>query len=143
MHRPFVLSTRKIPVLHRLVDIVIIKCNLFAELTEQQKDINRTAADHVEVKIRAVGLDPAQSDLFEAWRNLTAEQLDMLSRMEHERWSAPLWINGYTAGVRNDALRKHPNLIPYDELDADTQAYDTDQVKIAGVYYTAALEASS
>ena len=113
------------------------------QLTEHQKDSNRTAADHIEVKIRAVGLDPAQSDLLEVWRNLTAEQLDVLSRVEHERWSAPLWINGYIAGERNDALRKHPNLIPYDELDAGTQAYDTDQVKKAAVYYTAALGASS
>jgi hypothetical protein len=113
------------------------------QLTEHQKDSNRTAADHIEVKIRAMGLDPAQADLLEVWQQLTAEQLDLLSRVEHERWSAPLWINGYTAGERNDTLRRHPDLIPYDELNAATQAYDTDQVKQAAVYYTAALNASN
>ena len=107
------------------------------QLTEYQKDSNRTAADHIEVKIRAAGLDPAQPDLLEAWQQLTAEQLDMLSRIEHERWAASLWINGYKTGKRNDALRMHPNLVPYDELDAGTQAYDTDQVQKAAVYYTA------
>jgi hypothetical protein len=104
-------------------------------LTEEQKDVNRRAADHIEVKIRAVGLDPTQPDLREAWQNLSDEQLDMLSRMEHERWAAPLWLNGYRPGTRDDAAHTHPNLVPFDELDQSTKDYDTEQCKEAANYY--------
>lgn len=73
-------------------------------------------------------------DLVEDWEKLSAEQLDILSRMEHERWAAPLWMSGYMPGERNDAARIHPNLVPYDDLDQDTKDYDTEQVKQAAVY---------
>ena len=106
----------------------------WGELTEEQKDINRTAADHIEIKIRAVGLDPEQPDLLQAWKKLTPEQLDLLSEMEHERWCAPLWLSGYKLGDRDDDTRKHPNLVPYDELDQSTKDYDTEQVKMAAQY---------
>ena len=108
------------------------------QLTEYQKDSNRTAADHLDVKIRSVELDPAQADLLDAWKKLSSKQLDMLARMEHERWAAQLWINGYKQGERDDANRTHPNLVPYKELDKGVQKYDIDQVKEAAVYYTAA-----
>ena len=58
----------------------------------------------------------------------------MLSRMEHERWAAPLWLNGYRPGTRDDAAHTHPNLVPFDELDQSTKDYDTEQVKMAAEY---------
>ena len=108
------------------------------QLTPDQQDCNRAAADHITVKIRAVGLDPKQSDLLKAWQNLTEAQLDMLARVEHQRWAAPLWINGYTQGARDDAHHTHPNLVPYDALDQGTQDYDTAQVIAAAAHYVAA-----
>jgi hypothetical protein len=104
------------------------------QLTEYQKDLNRAAADHIAVKIRAVGLDSAQLDLREAWQKLNAEQLDTLSRMEHERWAAVRWMGGYKPGKRDDTARTHPNLVPYDNLDQSTRDYDTEQVKQAATY---------
>jgi hypothetical protein len=109
----------------------------WGKLTEKQKDDNRTAADHIEIKIRAVGLDPGQPDLLQAWEKLTPEQLDLLSEMEHERWCAPLWLRGSELGDRDDDNRKHPNLLPYDELDQSTKDYDTEQVKMAAQYLVA------
>ena len=103
-------------------------------LTEHQKDVNRNAADHIKVKVRSVGCDTAQPDLVGDWEKLSAEQLDMLSRMEHERWAAPLWMSGYKPGKRNDAARTHPDLVPYDELNQSTKDYDTEQVKQAAGY---------
>ena len=110
------------------------------ELTEEQKDANRTAADHIEIKIRAVMLDPSQPDLLEAWEKLTLEQLDLLSEMEHERWCAALRLSGYKPGERDDDARKHPDLIPYDQLDQATRDYDTEQVKMAAEYLAALRE---
>jgi hypothetical protein len=56
--------------------------------------------------------------------------------MEHERWAAPLWMAGWTAGKRNDELKIHPNLVPYEELDEGTQKYDIEQVKMAAAYFS-------
>ena len=106
----------------------------WVDLTEAQRDDNRCAGDHIEVKIRAVGLDPKQPDLKEAWAKLDASTLDMLSRMEHERWAAPLWLANWEAGPRDDARRIHNNLVPYDELNQGTKDYDTEQVKAAVQY---------
>ena len=106
------------------------------DLTEEQKDANRLAADHISVKFRAVCLDHPDlgPSLSKAWDDLDAQQLEMLSRMEHERWAAPLWMAGWTAGERNDELKIHPNLVPYDELDEGTRKYDLEQVRMAAAY---------
>jgi len=105
------------------------------DLTEEQKDANRLAADHISIKFRAADLGPdLGSSLSEVWDDLDAQQLDMLSRMEHERWAAPLWMAGWTAGERNDELKIHPNLVPYDELDEGTRKYDLEQVRMAAAY---------
>jgi hypothetical protein len=107
------------------------------DLTEEQKDVNRLAADHITIKFRAVGLDPDLGpSLSNLWENLDTQKIDMLSRMEHERWAAPLWMAGWTAGKRNDELKIHPNLVPYEELDEGTQKYDIEQVKMAAAYFS-------
>lgn len=106
----------------------------WADLTEAQRDDNRCAGDHIEVKIRAVGLDPKQPDLKEAWAKLDASTLDMLSRMEHERWAAPRWLANWEAGPRDYARRIHNDLVPYDELNQGTKDYDTEQVQAAVQY---------
>lgn len=106
----------------------------WADLTEAQRDDNRCAGDHIEVKIRAVGLDPKKANLKEAWVKLDGGALEMLSRMEHERWAAPLWLANWDAGPRDDARRVHNNLVPFDDLDQGTKDYDTEQVKAAVQY---------
>lgn len=98
-------------------------------LTEEQKDVNRLAADHVSIKIRAMGLDPNHSkEVVTAWAQMDVATLDQLSRMEHERWAAPYRMAGWKLGERDDKKRTHPNLIEYDALDQPTKQYDADQV---------------
>jgi hypothetical protein len=111
---------------------------IWDELTEEQRDSNRSAADHVEIKFRAVGIDFSQPGLEKAWANLTEDQIESLARIEHERWSAPLWLGNYSPGQRNDTLRLHPNLVPYDQLDQSTKQYDIEQVRMASEYYLSA-----
>jgi hypothetical protein len=105
------------------------------DLTEEQKDANRFAADHLKIKVRSLGLDPGSTGLAEQWAELDEEQIELLSRMEHERWSAPLWISGWNTGVKRDEMnRLHPDLIPYDDLSEGTKGYDRDQVKAVAEY---------
>lgn len=109
-------------------------------LAEKQRDAIRYAADHLKIKIRAAGLDPDDmAGLQESWQNLSPETLDRLARMEHERWSAPLWMSGWIFGeARDESKRVHNNLRPYDELDEDTRNYDIEQVQAVAGYLTQA-----
>lgn len=109
------------------------------ELSESQKDVNRFAADHVEVKVRAAGLSPRDEDRLESgWRNLGPSVLEMLSRAEHERWSAAMHISGWMFGnERHEEKRHHPDLVPYEDLGEATKDYDRDQVRAAAGHLVA------
>jgi hypothetical protein len=73
------------------------------------------------------------------WNNLSDDQLEMLSRVEHERWAAPLWMAGWQKGANDQgktdySRRLHPNLVAYDALDEGTKKYDRDQVRKTAEY---------
>ena len=54
------------------------------------------------------------------------EERELLRKLEHCRWSAYVRSEGYTFGeVRNDLAKKHPCLIPYEQLsDKDKEKDD-------------------
>lgn len=111
----------------------------WSELSEEQKDVNRLAADHLEIKARSVDMDPNDPKLLAKWNNLSDDQLEMLSRVEHERWAAPLWMAGWQKGANDQgktdySRRLHPNLVAYDALDEGTKKYDRDQVRKTAEY---------
>jgi voltage-gated potassium channel Kch len=97
-------------------------------LTEEQKDSNRSQADHFHLKIRAAGLDPAtvSKATWLDWCNTNADTLESLARVEHDRWCAHLWLAGWMAGPREDSRKIHNNLIPYDGLSDGTKEFDRD-----------------
>lgn len=48
-----------------------------------------------------------------------------IAKNVHEVWSAGRMADGWTYGeVRNDALKQHPSLIPYEELTEEEKEYD-------------------
>jgi voltage-gated potassium channel Kch len=97
-------------------------------LSEDQKDANRSQADHFHLKIRAAGLEPTtiSKATWLAWRDANADTLELLARVEHERWAAHLWLAGWTMGPRDDNRKIHNDLIPYDDLSEGTKNYDRD-----------------
>lgn len=104
------------------------------ELNEEQKGANRSQADHMAFKIRAVGFDPATVTPGE-WATLSADQVESLARLEHARWAAYYWMTGWTYAVqRDDAAKQHPNLVPYDDLDEPTREYDRAAVRHLSEY---------
>ncbi|MBQ9902862.1 MAG: Ryanodine receptor Ryr [Clostridia bacterium] len=53
------------------------------------------------------------------------ELTELLSKNTHEVWSAGRMAQGWTYGeVRDDAEKKHPDLIPYEELTDGEKSYD-------------------
>jgi voltage-gated potassium channel Kch len=108
----------------------------WSRYTEEQKDSNRSQADHFYLKIRAAGLDPAtvSKATWLDWCNTNADTLESLARVEHDRWCAHHWLAGWKVGPREDSLKIHNDLIPYDGLSEDTKNYDREVCKKLGGY---------
>ena len=99
------------------------------ELSEAYREANRDQADHISVKLRAVhceAVPTADTRPAVVW---TDTEIEALSRMEHQRWNANRWLNGWRRGPRNDAQKTHPNLAPWEELDEATREYDRDAIR--------------
>lgn len=65
--------------------------------------------------------DTAQVDLPESLLPLVEE----MSKNVHEVWAATRMAQGWTYGPeRNDAEKKHPCLVPYEELSEEERDYD-------------------
>lgn len=48
-----------------------------------------------------------------------------IARNVHEAWAAQRYADGWSYGPeRNDRLRQHPCLVPYDELSEEEREYD-------------------
>ena len=102
------------------------------QLDEIYKESNRHAADHIPVKLRAIGYlveklrnDPTRLTSFDD------PQVELLAEMEHARWCAELFLMGYSyaPGPRNDVEKTHPDLIPWNDLAESTKDYDRSQVR--------------
>ena len=60
---------------------------------------------------------------------LLPDQLELLARMEHDRWWADRVLDGWTHNAVRDNKRKfHPNLVPYKELTEPIKQLDRDSV---------------
>lgn len=103
----------------------------WAELDETYRAANRSQADHILMKLRGLGLhavigaDPEQ-------REIDAARLESLAMQEHERWCRDRWLAGWSlAESRDNQLRHHPDLRPYEQL--DEAARDKDRQSIRGL----------
>jgi hypothetical protein len=95
-------------------------------LAEDFLESNRQQADHIHIKLRALGLEVTDaSDSRPAVTELTRDQVEMLAEMEHRRWLAERRIANWTyAPVKNELRRENPNLIAWEKLAESTKDYD-------------------
>lgn len=101
------------------------------ELPESYREANRHQADHISVKLRAVrcqAIPEADRDGAEpaVW---TEEEIEILAQMEHERWAANRWLEGWRQGPRDEVRKLNPTLVPWEELDEATRDYDRSAVR--------------
>jgi hypothetical protein len=104
------------------------------DLDDDLVESNRQLADHILVKLRAVGChtvakgnqdDPgAPVDRFEG------AELELLAKMEHKRWMAERFLAGWSLGPRDDTKRINPYLVEWEHLPPNIQDYDRNFVRI-------------
>ena len=101
------------------------------ELPETLKRSNRDQARHIAAKLAAVGceIEPLAHGGAEQF-SFSAEELELLSRMEHDRWWRDREADGWTFAPEKDAERKKsPYLLPWQELPEEIREYDRDTVR--------------
>ena len=99
------------------------------ELSQEYKDSNRKAADHIGVKMRAVGCEIVKTDDPRPDAIITQEELIMLAKLEHKRWNAERSLAGWTyCKIRNDKARETPDLTDWENLTKEAQEYDINAV---------------
>lgn len=102
------------------------------ELSEDLKESNRNQADHIEVKLKAIGcgIQPL-TDWEAASFKFLPEEIELLAEMEHERWCEERKLNGwlYKPGPKDIKKKTSPYLVPWEELSEDIKEYDRNTVR--------------
>ena len=107
------------------------------DLTEEFRESNRRLLVHLPAKLLTAGIDLA------AWLRIPLPRpndmggiplpdlathpalMEQLAELEHRRWMVDRRLSGWRYGpVRDNEEKLHPDLIPYDQLDAYTQELD-------------------
>ncbi len=106
-------------------------CGDWSRLAEDLRDSSRQQADHIGVKLAALGLKIA-ADASEGvvLPELASGQVELLARMEHSRWNADRWLAGWRPAREKDVERRlTPCLVPFDELPPKIADYDRQAVR--------------
>jgi hypothetical protein len=105
------------------------------EIGETYRAANRAMADSAIVKVWDAGWRPAhrgEFDRAERTPAIAADLMPILARREHDRWNAERLLSGWRPGPkRNNKLRIHPSIIPFDALSESEIAKDVRQVEAA------------
>jgi hypothetical protein len=61
---------------------------------------------------------------------ISGDEVDRLAELEHERWCAERRAQGWRYGAeRVDRRRRHPDLVPWEDLSDDSKEKDRDAVR--------------
>lgn len=99
------------------------------ELDEEYRDASRDQAAHTWDKLEAVGCRLEPSEGWELPISFTHKDLELLGRMEHQRWQAERLRHGWTLGPRSLERKQSPYLVPWDDLEEDIKEYDREFVR--------------
>ncbi|WP_167998847.1 RyR domain-containing protein [Desulfitobacterium metallireducens] len=119
------------------------ECSTWNTLNAFQRYSNISQADHIEVKLRLLGLTEKdyriddlckeeadfraklKEKLEKELKNLTQEKKEVLSEIEHIRWCKYHYLHNWEYDKdRSDPERKHNCLVPYKELSEDDMNKD-------------------
>lgn len=101
------------------------------QLPEAMRDDNRLLTDCYELKLRDVGARLVEGGTEAGGFRFEGEELEALSRAEHDRWMGAKLIDGWKFGAkRDDEARLHPDIIPYDDLSEPRKELDREQIRM-------------
>jgi hypothetical protein len=100
------------------------------ELSESLREANRHQAADICHKLQTVGCDiEPLTDWDAPLPVFTPEEVEVLARMEHDRWWQERTVAGWKLAPERNAPRKEsPFLIPYEKLPEEMKRYDIDTV---------------
>ncbi len=100
-------------------------------LATSYRQANRHQADHVWAKLAVTDCRAVAEDLVEVFA-LTPLEVERLAIVEHARWAADRYLDGWSYGpVRDNARKLHPQLIPYADLSEAMK--DLDRFAVRGL----------
>jgi hypothetical protein len=101
------------------------------DLLPDLKRSNRDQAEDMCAKLSAVGCDLEPSYTIEpSVFQFTADEIELLSKLEHERWMHERLKAGWTLGPTRDPVRKKsPDLVPWEELTQESREKDREAIR--------------
>lgn len=103
----------------------------WAKLREDLKESNRLQADHIPVKLKAIGCDfvPVFGRKPQMIK-FSQEEIEIMAKMEHERFVAEKLLAGWSQGkVRDDIKKVRTDLVEWEKLSDGLREYDRKTVK--------------
>lgn len=100
-------------------------------LDEDLRDSCRQQADHIGVKLRAIGLAATTRKDGDPVTDFTPAEVEILARMEHDRWNADRFLAGWShaPGKKDVENKTSPWLIGWDVLPEEIREYDREAVR--------------
>ncbi|GMV94047.1 MAG: hypothetical protein AMXMBFR82_38250 [Candidatus Hydrogenedentota bacterium] len=100
------------------------------ELLETYKEANRRQADHIPEKLKAISCSftPFTQQPVSPI-NFSKKEIEIMARMEHDRWVRERLEEGYTPGPRNPIKKTSPYLGSWETLDDKVKEFDRNTVR--------------
>ncbi|MEA3274813.1 MAG: RyR domain-containing protein [Pseudomonadota bacterium] len=99
-------------------------------LEASYRDASRQQADHLWAKLATVDCRAVPEELVESFAFAPLE-VERLAIIEHKRWAADRYLDGWTyAPIRDNARKHHPQLIAYDSLSESMKDLDRFAVRL-------------
>jgi serine phosphatase RsbU (regulator of sigma subunit) len=105
----------------------------FDVLPDEIKYSNIDNAAHIPAKMLSIGykIRQVKKGYKPFTLHLNDDEIETMARVEHIRWSWDKRLNGWTySKVRDEVNKRHPGLIPYDDLSESEKEKDRELVRL-------------
>lgn len=100
-------------------------------LPETYREANRAQARFATERLATIGCEVRPTEDWEVGQPVfKPEEIEAMAETEHERWCADRTADGWTYGkVRDNIQLRHPDLVPWSQLDESTREKDREAVR--------------